>query len=184
MSLSEERRECTKCFLFKHASHTCSLSLYTSIFAKAPLSYKLLFPFGTAVTGPAMFESESFLETARTISTLMDMSVSLLECELDALFGQLLEIGLEHANFPRVQANHWPMMQTALLQTLEQYSVNNKTIQAAWTTVFDQISTEMMETIKPMRRKSWDSSTSSQGGDSGGPDGESSASSSGWSQNR
>ena len=138
------------------------------------------------MTGPAMFECEDFIDAARTTSTLTDMSVSLLECELDALFGQLLEIGLEHTNFPRIQANHWAMMRDALLRTLESYYSDDSSnsvekVLSAWTIVFDNVSNEMVETIKPMRRKSWDSVSTSQG-DSGSQD--SSASSGCWSQNR
>lgn len=125
-----------------------------------------------------MFDSEDFVETARTTSTLIDMSVSLLECELDVLFGQLLEIGLEHTNFPRVQPSHWPIMRDALLRTLEDhYQLKDTT---AWAVVFDNLSNEMIEVIKPMRRKSWDSVSSSQG-DTASQD---SSVSSGWSQNR
>jgi hemoglobin-like flavoprotein len=135
-----------------------------------------------------MFESEEFIEAARTTSSLMDMSVSLLECEMDALFGQLLEIGLEHASFPRIQTNHWSMMRDALLKTLASYSSalsdDSKDLEkvlSAWSLVFDNLSNEMVETIKPMKRKSWDSVSTTQG-DSVSQD--SSASSAGWSQNR
>jgi hypothetical protein len=170
-----------------HYSSNDISPFFYSIFTKAPLSYKLLFPFGTT-SGPAMFESEDFIEAARTASTLMDMSVSLLECEMDALFGQLLEIGLEHANFPRIQTSHWSMMRDALLRTLASYSSalsedckDLEKVLSAWSLVFDNLSNEMVETIKPMKRKSWDSVSTTQG-ESVSQD--SSASSAGWSQNR
>jgi hypothetical protein len=122
-----------------------------SLFKNAPLSFSLLFPFGTL--GEEMFQSAEFQDAVRTCTYTLDFAVSSLGPDLDVLFGQLVEICLEYENFSRVRSCHWAVMETALISALEEtlgdrFDTETKD---AWVSVFSAISQEMIAVIKPRK---------------------------------
>ena len=106
-----------------------------------------------------MAESPEYHAAAQEVASILDFAVSSLGAELDALFGQLLEMGLKHDKFPRLRDDHWNRMEKALLGALEETIDLDASTRAAWSSVFGQIASEMTAVLKPMRRRSWDAST-------------------------
>mmetsp|Transcript_2158 Transcript_2158/g.4773 ORF Transcript_2158/g.4773 Transcript_2158/m.4773 type:complete len:158 (-) Transcript_2158:2491-2964(-) len=123
-------------------------ALFRRLFAKAPLSLTLLFPFGTE--GELMYESPKFLEAANEAAFVLDFVVNSAGADMDIVKMQLMEIAEQHKGFEGIRPEHWVILGKALIGALEETLGKDLDDNAkhCWASAFDTVSTMMVDEME------------------------------------